>query len=91
MVKFSDQVQWAFSRTLGKSEAGILLGFSTTYIAEQGFCQVLHTRKYRLDMNKIGKTPIRLKPGVTDLFETASYILCTDWCKGLLVWYKLMK
>ena len=63
MVKFSDQVQWAFSRTLGKSEAGILLGFSTTYIAEQGFCQVLHTRKYRLDMNKIGKTPYDLNQG----------------------------
>ena len=31
------------------------------------------------------------KPGVTNLFETASYFLCTDWWEGLLVWYTLLK
>jgi len=31
------------------------------------------------------------KAGVTNIFETASYFLCTDRCKGLLVCYKLMK
>jgi len=41
----------------------ILLGFTTTYFPEQGFCQVLHTRnKYRnrLDMGNIGETPFKL-------------------------------
>jgi len=41
----------------------ILLGFPMTYFPEQGFCQVLHTRnKYRnrLDMNKIGESPVKL-------------------------------
>jgi len=42
----------------------LLPAFSTTHFAEQGFCQVLQTRKKhgnRLDMNKTGGNAIRLK------------------------------
>ena len=42
----------------------LLLTFSTTHLAEQGFCQVLHMRnKYRdhRDMNKTGGNAIQLK------------------------------
>jgi len=41
----------------------LLLAFPTTFFADQGFCQVLHTRnKYRnrLDMNKICGNATRL-------------------------------
>ena len=59
MVKFWIKCR-TFSRTLGKVK---LLAFPTTYIAEQIFCQILHTcNKYsnRLDMNKPGGNAIRL-------------------------------
>ena len=39
------------------------MAFITTCFAEQGFCQVMHTRNEyhnRLDMNKIGEKPYDL-------------------------------
>ena len=53
----------------------LLLGFPMTYFPEQGFCQVLHTRKYRnrIAMNKIGETPFKLtnvQPALKNLADT---------------------
>jgi len=75
MVKFLDQVQWAFSGTLGKSEA-IITGVSHDIFSWATFLpQVLHTRKYR---NRLAMNMIRGK-------------LHLHWPTCSLLWKSLQK
>ena len=64
MVKFLDQVQWAFSRTSGKGET-IIIVVSHDVFSWARFLssRLLHTRNKcsdRLDMSNTGETPFKL-------------------------------
>jgi len=63
MIRPLDQVQWALPEVWGKVKLLLLLEFPTTYVAEQGFNQVLYMRnKYcnHVDMNHTDGNDLKL-------------------------------